>query len=316
MEAKSRSVKKRRLRAAQAYKRPRTIGRTPEVRIAGPEHFSIINNPEEMIQFFRSMASAKKPQTVHVDLRQVKTMTPDAIAGLLAAIHHCNTRGVSVVGNDPEDTHPKAMLNESGFRDYVRSRTSFIHPPKMGSVFKFSSSGEAAQNKFDQRIANSLVQFAGQKLTGVAKSHGPSYSVFCEAMLNTWNHAAKPEKERKHWWASAYFDSTRNRACFTFLDRGLGIFKSHRLTTKLKLLKTFQFLSSAELLRRIFRGEIPSTTREPGRGNGLPGMYDHCKAGRIKSLTVVSNDVLGKVETETYETLSGSFEGTLIYWEI
>jgi hypothetical protein len=45
-------------------------------------------------------------------------------------------------------------------------------------------------------------------------------------------------------------------------------------------------------------------------------MYEHCRAGRIRNLTVLTNNVIGEAETERYQVLTESFEGTLLYWEI
>lgn len=269
-----------------------------------------------MVEFFREVYSLSDRKNVFVDLAGVKTMTPDAIAGLLATIHHCGLVGSRVRGNVPKEPTPQRMLNNSGFRNYVHSAPGAKIPPAMGQIVKFTKTGEAFQNRFDQRLANGLTEFAMLQLTGTAQPHRPSFSVFCEAMLNTFNHAGRSGVSHEPWWASVYYDSDRKCACFTFLDQGVGIFRSHRLTTKLNLLTFLRLLTPAELLRRLFRGEIPSTTGLPGRGNGIPGMYEHCKAGRIKKLTVLSNNAVGDVDADTYVVLSKSFNGTLLYWEI
>src|SRR5207302_2753710 len=96
----------------------------------------------------------------------------------------------------------------------------------------------------------------------------------------------------------------------------VGIFKSHRLTIALRMAENFNVFDRGDLLKRILRGEVPSSTREPGRGNGIPGMYDHCKNERIKNLVILANDAFGNAETESYQVLSKSFAGTLLYWEI
>ena len=317
LKSKLRRKSRRRQQAQSAFRRPRpSYGRDP-IKLVCPEIFSVIHNPDQMAEFFEEMHEIAKIRSILVDLSNVKTMTPDAIACLLATIRHCSLRGAAVGGNVPISLEPQKMLDESGFRKYVKNVIGPRHQQLMGEVIRFSrSTGEAVQNKFDQKVARGLIEFAKKKLTGASQPHGPSYSVFCEAMLNTWNHAARNGRDREPWWASVYFDSSRNRACFTFLDVGLGIFRSHRLTARLKLFSGLGLLNTAELLQRLFRGEIPSSTREPGRGNGIPGMYSHCKEGRIQSLTVVSNSAYGNVQTDTYKVLSTSFGGTLLYWEI
>ncbi len=284
--------------------------------VSGPRVFSIIHNPIGMIDFFDQMEHMAKRRNVIVNLSNVESMTPDAIAGLLAAIHRCKSTGAHVKGNVPRSAAPKKMLNESGFRNYVHSRVGAREHAEMGRIARFTRSSEAFNNRFDQFLATDLIQFANQRLRGQALPHQPSYSVFSEAMLNTWNHASRSEDSREPWWASVYVDEDRHCACFTFLDRGVGIFGSHNLTLKLSLLSNLRVLNSAQLLKQIFKGEIPSTTREAGRGNGIPGMYAHCRAGRIKNLTIISNHANGNAESETYVVLPKEFVGTLLYWEI
>jgi hypothetical protein len=262
------------------------------------------------------MRSVAEKRNLYVDLSGVKTMTSDAIAGLLATIHYCKSLGARARGNVPTEPQAEQMLNNSGFRTYVHSSPGSQYTSPMGRIEKFTKRGEAFQNKFDQNLARRIIEFATLKLTGTARANGVSYSVFCEAMLNTLNHASGPNAPREPWWASVYYDSDRNRACFTFLDQGVGIFNSRRLAMRLKLLVHLRSPSSGELLKLLFRGAIPSTTGVLGRGNGIPRMYEHCKAGRIRNLIILSNNAVGNAEEETYRVLPRGFEGTLLYWEI
>lgn len=259
------------------------------------------------------MREAAKRKNVFVNLSGVKTMTPDAVAGLLAAVHHCELDGSQVAGNVPSDPLPREMLNDSGFRNYVRSSPGYRQTvTPHGQIVRREAGGEAFYNRFDQHLANRLIQFANLN----SKAQGPSFSVLCEAMLNTMNHASEEGRSREPWWASAYLDSSRNRVCFTFIDQGVGIFRSYSLVMWWRMLAPRAFLNRGEILRRLFQRQIPSSTKIPGRGNGIPEMYEHCKAGRIRNLTVIANNGMGNAETETYQQLSNSFPGTLLYWEI
>jgi hypothetical protein len=276
----------------------------------------LTQNADEVVGFFHQIRQLTKSRNVFVDLAEVTVMTPDAIAGLLATINH-NDRGRGLIsGNVPRNQAAHKMLNGSGFREYVRSNDPSLFRATLGKIQKRSKSRDTLQTRFHQSVAGELIEFATKMLTGAPKHHGPSYSIFCEAMLNTMNHASPNDSDDEPWWASVYFDESRTRACFTFIDQGRGIFKSHRLTARLNVLKHLTILSHAEILQRLFQGSIPSTTGLPGRGNGIPGMYNHSKAGRISSFTLLTNDVVGEAETETYRMLKNSFRGTIIYWEV
>lgn len=318
MKAMARFARHRRVRAAHAFKHKRPKHFRKEVPVVAPLEFSIIHNPEGFVAFAKEMRAAAKSNNIYVDLSEVKSMTSDAIAGLLATNQRCRVSGTLIRGNSPKEAEAKDMLANSGFREYVGGSISRQVSVPTGRIKKFQRRRETVQNRFDQRVALELVEFATLQLTGVVRPHGPSYSLFSEAMLNTWNHASggglyePPEA----WWASIYYDSARKRACFTFLDQGIGIFKSHTLTRTLKVMSLFGLLNEAEILERLFRGQIPSSTREPGRGNGIPWMYETCKAGRIKNLTIIANRAFGDAERDIYRVLSSDLQGTLIYWEI
>jgi hypothetical protein len=270
----------------------------------------------ETIQFINRLKILAVDRNVFVDLAHVRVLTPEAIACLIAVIHRFEGIDAGISGNVPTDAGIRAMMDHSGFRDYVRSSPGW-NPTSalMGRVRKRSRSRNTVQNRYDQNISRELISFAMEKLTGKPRSHGPSYGTMGEAMLNTLNHAS-PDSSLQPWWASVYVDEGRKCACFTFIDQGVGIFQSHRLTAALKLGTGLTLLSRADILGKILNGEVRSTTRIPGRGNGLPGMYTHCKKGRIRNFVVVANDAIGYAETDQYRAMKVPFHGTLLYWEI
>ncbi len=316
IEANARSKEKLRKRRFLGQGRPHGKHFTRQARVDGPEIFSLILNPEGMVEFLREVRRVAKRRNVFVNLSDVKKITPEAIAALLALIHQSRIFGTVISGNAPTDSVALKVLNHSGFRTYVRNSPNFQYPVQMGKIKKRTSSGETVQDRFDQYLAKELIQFAIDKMAETGYRPGPSYGVLCEAMLNTWNHAAKSPHSRERWWASVYFDADRQRACFTFIDLGVGIFNSHSLTMMLNILVALRYVDRGELLKRMLHGEIPSTTKVPGRGNGLPGMYDHCRAGRIRNLVVISNNTVGYAESNIYKVISTEFEGTLLYWEV
>jgi len=56
-----------------------------------------------MIRFLNEVRTLLESRNVFVDLANVTAMTPDAIAGLLAAIHHGGRVSPHVSGNVPKD---------------------------------------------------------------------------------------------------------------------------------------------------------------------------------------------------------------------
>jgi hypothetical protein len=284
--------------------------------IQAPNVLSFIEDPAATVHFLNRLRALAKVKDVFVDLSNVQRVTTDAIAGLLATIYHSGADNSRITGNIPVATAARSILEASGFREHVRSASYWSPTPgATGKVRKRTLTGDTVETRYSQKVANELVNFAVEKLTGETGRHGPSYATLGEAMLNTLNHAARAS-EPEPWWASVYIDNGRKCACFTFIDQGVGIFRSHNLNTFLKLQKSFSILDNADILKKILQGEVRSSTGVPGRGNGLPGMYNHCKAGRIRNLTVLANDAIGHAENDRFESLGSPFHGTLIYWEV
>ena len=315
-KANARFSSQRKRRSRERYKRVKRREFKQTGRVEAPSVFSFISNPDGMIGFIDEVQVVSMSRNVFVDLTEVTEMTPDAVAGLLAMIQHCRIVGSRISGNAPTAAKPREMLNNSGFRSHVRSAPGFTSVPSKGRIGKFAKSRETTSDRFNQDLALELIHFATLQLTGTAQHHWPSYSALGEAMLNTLNHASKKGEPKEPWWASVYYDEERKRACFTFLDLGVGIFKSHTLTTNLKFRSLVGLLNAAQLLEKLLKGEIPSSTRIQGRGNGLPEMYESCKTGRIRTLRVIANQAYGDAEADRYAVLSSPFEGTLLYWEI
>lgn len=314
--ANARFLAHRKIRSKERNRRVRRRLPKATIRVLAPKVFSFISNPEGVIQFIQSVRETSVSSNVFVDLEHVHGMTPDAAAVLLAMVQHCRIVGVNMSGNAPLESESREILNNSGFRSHVRSAPGFRATAASGRIGKFAKSRETESNRYSQELALEMIQFATLQLTGTVQHNWPSYSVLGEAMLNTLNHAAKKGEPKEPWWASVYHDAKRRRACFTFLDQGVGIFKSHTLTANLKFKQLVGLLDPAQLLEKLLKGEIPSSTRIAGRGNGLPEMYESCKAGRIRNLRVIANQAYGDAELDRYFVLSSSFEGTFLYWEI
>jgi hypothetical protein len=175
---------------------------------------------------------------------------------------------------------------------------------------------EKQDAKVDPLVARDLSLFAAQKLTGRATKHGPTVTVLLEAMGNTFDHAAPNTTLKKQWWTSAFFDEERHVVCFTFVDHGVGILNSRRLSERLRFWFPSVGFDSAEIMRKLLNGEIPSRTGEQHRGRGLPDTFAACQAGRLKNFVVIANDGFANAARKEFRKLRTSFSGTILYWEV
>jgi hypothetical protein len=117
------------------------------------------------------------------------------------------------------------------------------------------------------------------------------------------------------WWATVYGDLARRRVCYSFLDTGVGIFKSVNLHWVRKAFRRLGLGDNSKVLLEILEGRVESRTGLPYRGKGLPTIYKKSQSGNIKSLFIIANDVYADVTNNDYRTLNVPFPGTLLYWE-
>lgn len=279
--------------------------------ITAPADFSIIKNPEAMISFMEIMRQElRKGKNIHIEMKDIKGISCEAIAYLLCNISDpkfCN--GKSCTGSTPSDAKIADIIKKSGFYTHVKS-VNKADTDEYEKIFK--RTGKKVELKFIEKIINfSTVLVYGQK-TKV----GGIYRTLVECMANTRDHASDAGKQHVPWWTTVYFNEQDKRACFTFLDNGIGIFKSIRLKKFVHIFtKTFGANPNKRVLREILEGTLPSSTGIPYRGKGLPSIYRAFKRGQISRLIIISNDVYANLETGLFLELKNQFRGTLLYWE-
>jgi hypothetical protein len=277
-----------------------------------PKIFSLIWNPEKTIKFLNVVRSQDSRYPTLLNLARTILITPEAIASLLAA---CQERGIRIQLSRhglPVDRMARRVLEQAGFGPhhgtFGRRFNSFI--------FLGYSSNHVSGNSYDPLVPSQLIEWATEKLGGTPRKHGPTFTILSEAMHNTTEHASPSGSQNIPWWASAYHDRDEGKVCFTFVDFGVGIFRSHRLSALLRLRAAVTQVDNAEILHMIFQGLVPSSTGFPNRGNGIPTMYARCKSGLIRNLIVVANDAMGEAEPDRYRILRNEFAGTVVYWEV
>jgi hypothetical protein len=304
-EAELRSSQRRRNRRVSIRKFVHPDRRKFFTEVA-PTTFSLLENPEETIAFLNGLRSHANKYRLTLDLANVNKLTTDGIAVLIATLRQLRTY---IRGNLPKDSAAQNMLVGSGF---------FAHVNKMQELPSVSH-GQISQErskKVQPDLAKELIHF-GTRALGSEQKCTAAYSVLIESMSNTHNHAApKRTTDREQWWATVFADANRKRVCFTFVDTGIGIFKSVKLSNVRKLYKLVGIRNDTDILRDMLHGMVESSTGHAYRGKGLPNIYKMSQMGRIKSLVIVANDVHCNVTTNEYRMLENSFRGTVLYWEI
>jgi hypothetical protein len=287
-------------RAATRFERTR-------FRLVAPESFSLVSNPDETISFLNRIRTIGEQYDPFIDLSRVKFLSCDAIAVLIAAV---SGQSINITGNGPDDPALQQMLVDSGFYDHVRSQTKSSTSAR-GKVTRFSKQQARGVNG---EMASQMVDFA-RKMLGRTTPDKPTYAVLGEIMGNTFDHASSVMEGQVQWWATVYCDLENHKACYSFVDMGVGIMKSKSFNQRLHYLISTGIRGAAEQLRALLNRKIPSRSGVPYRGKGLPWVYDTCCAGRIKNLAIIANTVYSQPQNGVYRNLDNHFHGTFLYWE-
>jgi hypothetical protein len=268
--------------------------------------FSLVRNPEEAIAFLREARFMGERYHLTFDLRGITTMTSDAVAALVATIRAMPQTAVR--GNLPSDAAVTEMLIQSGFFDFANSLNP-LPTCTRGKIFQRQS------KKVEPTVARDLIHIGTEAIHGVARTNFSTYRVLIESMSNTHNHAAKAYTGIQTWWATVYADHQSGRVCYTFLDTGVGIFRSLKLGQFRRVFRLAGLTDNVSILKDVLQGNVESRTGVRYRGKGLPAIYRRAQSGGIHSLTIITNDVHANIGTGEYKLLPTEFPGTLLYWE-
>jgi hypothetical protein len=296
--------------------RVKTLYRAPKIKrvwakMIVPSYFSIIQNAEEMNAFLQELRVYARKFHISLNLTDVILITPEAIAALTATISSSSLPDTNVQGNLPSDPTARQVLLESGFFEHVSSMAP-LPKGKLGKITKRHS------KRVEAKTAQLLIECGTSQAFGVKKNTHTTraaYSTLIELMSNTHNHAAGKRPELETWWATAFGDSNRKRVCYSFVDTGVGIFRSFKVNLIRRAFQQFGVSENPELLLEILEGRVESRTGLAYRGKGLPTIYKKSRRGDIKSLFIIANDVYADVSNDIYRSLKTPFNGTLLYWE-
>lgn len=288
--------------------------------IEAPKCLSMIENPEGTLTFIKDLEkSLDKKEKVFVVLRHVEKIASGAIVILLSIMIKFKNSGVLFNGDHPKNKIARQYLSNSGFfeRLYLQDGDAYSIHGKSG-IFTH------ADKVVDSKLSNELIYKVSKLIWGEPYRCTGVQKVYIELMQNTNNHASLHGANEHHWYTTVTYNKEKNKACFSFIDYGVGIIQSinknekgkfwHALTKIMNLLKP---QDSGDFLRLLLDGSIHKTaTGHYYRGKGLPGIYKAFQDNKISNLVVITNDAFANCEQNVFKTLTNNFEGTYIYWEL
>lgn len=299
-------------------------------RIKAPANFSLIKNPELVIEFISKLRAAyESEQEVFVVLRDVTKIDYDAIVVLLSIVVRFKSQNIGLVGDFPSDYTANKTLTESGFFKNLW-RNTFEESDRYNIKQTQNLSHDNiihthAWKNVDSELSATIIQKASETVWGSLRRCQGAQRTLIELMLNTNNHAVIGKEGERHWWLSVNHQRHENKVSFSFIDYGVGVFTSlnnkkdgskfHNAINK--MLSLFSFQSNAQLLKLILEGELHRTvTNEHYRGKGLPGIYEALKRNSFSNLFIITNDVYADVSRGVFREIRNNFTGTFLYFEL
>jgi hypothetical protein len=293
-------------------------------RVVAPSVLSIVDNPVESSAFFSQLvANYRAKQRSFVYLKDVERIGYDAIVVLLSIMIRYKAAKIQFSGDFPEDRAANAVLKNSGFFEALYHE-EFVEQDRY-TVRSKNTIRTHADKEVDPELTATLI--AGATKT-IWKKEGRSQGVqrvLLELMLNTNNHASLRGQGEKHWWLTVNHFPVSNKVLFSFVDFGVGIFRSldHKpVGTKFsrwreKLGQWLDGKPNADVLTQILSGEFHRRVAgEEFRGKGLPGIAQAFKRGWLSNLAIITNDVYIHLGRNEVITLKNPFDGTLVSWEM
>ena len=291
-------------------------------KIYAPVNFSIIENPEEFIRFVNSIhCNLENSKKVFINLEKLESMTDDALVILLSNMIKFQEKQIPFNGNYPKKPEYKRKIKQSGFMEYLSKKT----PDGIALNTMNSAIYTHGKNRVLSSVASQLIEASSYTVWGEPRRCPGVMNTFTELMANTYKHASS-EEGKHHWWVSVTKDKVNQKVTFSFVDYGVGIFRSlknkkadDQLYNALeKLWNKFPWADNdAKMMKLILQGELHKTvTCQPNRGKGLPYIYDCMKRKHIDSLVIISNKVYVDVKNDIYKLLDNEFIGTFVTWEM
>ena len=321
-EMKKRGDNYRKRRAYRLYLRRnrlttrREVANKPYTPVVAPECFSFIDNTEASLKYLEECRLLlHKNENINCDISKVKTLTPDAIALLVACTNDLKFRGnyANIKGNAPEDKFANKLFVESGFYKFVNTSKEMKCAQRKECNLLHKESDFSVQSG----IAKEACLYGTRHVFQNSKPISELYEMLVEAMSNTNNHAGKDSEHKIKWWLYTYNDPF-GFTSYSFIDLGVGIFESIPVQKFKKLTKLLNITNNVDLVQDLLNGKIKSSIKADNeiRGKGIPQIALNSLEPIFKRAFIISNDVKIDLKTQQAEKLSIDFRGTFLYWEL
>lgn len=290
------------------------------VELSGPKNFSLIENYEQMHQYFEeAKRTLKNQQSICFDLRSVETLWVDWIAILIAHLKDKTFRYISeawfsISGYSPRNKKARKIFRDSGFYQYVT--TNFVPINKKSGDLVLISEVPVKPDLIRDTLKN-LKEICWEKFTDTLKQD--MYEVLWEFIWNTKEHAWKFNQKEYYWWVVYHYNEDTNTISLSLLDLGEWIFRTLQQSGVYKDNALF-FSKNKDHLRDMFMWKVAfsSSAKSEERGHGMPTFYNFSQKSYINKAIMITNNVFADIKHDNYRRLKSNqeFHWTFYFTEI
>lgn len=279
-------------------------------RYVAPEIFSLQDNTEETMCFFRKIVDDMNykiiNQSFFIDSSKVVKVTVDALIYLIALMKNAKlSKGLNYRfrGNFPVNEDALKVYQESGFMEFVKSNLTTI--PQNSEKFKIIT-----HHLNRPELSKKVCEFAMDKLGMTRVETSDLQRIFIELMSNVVFHAYNDTSGMKKSWY-LYAEHINNYIKIVFVDTGLGIAETVRKNQYEKMIRLLGIgAKDGVLMKSAFEGKFRTKTEEKHRGNGLKYVRDRAVNGLFRNFKVISgkgqcwidkkNNLNGKIKERVF----------------
>jgi len=306
---KSNNKKQRRL---QIHKHIERINKGI-INLEAPQNFSFLDNTDEVVKYFNIVKdNVDSNQPVRIDISKIKNLSPDIIILQIAVLKDKKSMRVGMNGNAPEDPNLRKIFVESGLYNFVNSKGK-KRVADNNKLWKHSTNNQVKGEIAGEAVAICKSLF---EQNGIIYDTDNIYNLLVEAMSNTINHADK-KKANINWWLYYFIDESEKTIKYSFIDLGIGIFKSASFDSYRSFANIF-VPGNSLLVKPFLEGKIISSRENDNEisGKGVRQIINCAENPEFTKFSIITNDQMINVKEKTNQSLSHNFEGTFINFEI
>lgn len=271
-------------------------------RLKLPKNFLMkMEDLEYVIPIFRSLV--KRPtKEIILDFSQVKDIDEGAFLALMAQAQKAED-----LKSEKDIKIEVATIKSNKVWTFLSKNRNYKH--KHLDLSKNNLKAESDNQVSPDDIDDFVLELYN---LGFVTYYEPFYDFLIELIGNAVEHGIL--QKNINWWLWRERDMKDKCYRYVFVDMGIGILRSYE---KAKIVPWYFFRDKCSFLIEALNGQWGSTTRDPGRGRGLPQIKEYVEKEYVSDFVLITNCVSLQYKNGKFITKKvPDFVGTYCSWSI